>query len=458
MLRVTNDSPVAATVEQDGSTLTITVPSGHAVRITEAVELPMPPPCFRVGLPPNVIRCPIEPANFGPGVTFTADRITPPTPTPAPTPQMVTIPGSATVPPGGSVVFRRPSDGATLAVAYGGREPAAMAYDGAVLTVTVPPLPPGQLLSGTVPGQGPGATCALVDDQRHVLRCAVQPAVGGMELLIGILITDPPPTPSPTATPGATETVALVAGCTNVSLTWPDGTPTGAVARAITPPAALVAVWRYDAAQRRFLAFSPRSAQASDLPTVNRLDAVFICMSGPGTLARPVLGAALPPGAATVIRAVTAGDADALAALARYTEMPCIAAPQGAGAPPLCAAAGTLPGSTVPTLPALLCEGEYLLRSVVPQFLRQQLERGEYEFHGVLGVGVQPYAFPAGFPEVSSWPTPQYAVVFRAMAPSALDLGFYLADGNIVALRSFGTCGPPLPPPDATAWLVPPRR
>ena len=86
---------------------------------------------------------------------------------------------------------------------------------------------------------------------------------------------------------GGTEMVPLVAGCTNVALTWPDGTPTGAVARAITPPQALLAIWRYDSARQRFQAFSPQAPQASDLLTVNALDAVFICMSAPGTLTRP---------------------------------------------------------------------------------------------------------------------------------------------------------------------------
>ena len=280
-LRVTNDSPVSATVTHNGSTLIITVPTEYAVRITEVVELPMPLPCSREGAPPNDIRCNVQPASFGPGVTFTTDRIAPPTPTPTPAPQTVTIPGSATVGPGRSVIFRRPADGATLTVSYGGREPATVTYDGAVLTVTAPPLGTGQSLSGTVPGRDAGATCTPVDNQRNVLRCTVQPTVDGTEVLIGILIADPPPTP------GGTETVELFAACNNVSLTWPNGTPTGAVARAITPPSALVAIWRYDNATQRFQAFSPQFPQASDLLTVNRLDAVFICMSGPGTLSRP---------------------------------------------------------------------------------------------------------------------------------------------------------------------------
>jgi hypothetical protein len=184
------------------------------------------------------------------------------------------------------VTFRRPADQATLTVSYHGREPATVTYDGTVLTVAVPPLAAGQSLA-LMERAGPAATCMQIGNQGHLLRCTVPPTVGGTAVLVGILIADPPPTAAPM--PAEIEGVELGAGCSNVTLTWPDGTPTGAVARAVTPPAALVALWRYDAAQRRFLAFSPRSAQASDLTTVNRLDAVFICMEAPGTLIRPAV-------------------------------------------------------------------------------------------------------------------------------------------------------------------------
>ena len=161
------------------------------------------------------------------------------------------------------------------------------------------------------------------------------------------------------------------------------------------------------------------------------------------------------PGVPAVVRAVEARDAAALAALVRYTAIPCIAAPQGAGAPPLCSAFDVPPGSTVEALPALLCQGEYLSRSAIPLVLQQQLERGGLVAHGVLGVGAAPYAFPPDFPAVSGWPAPAEAAVFRSTA-GTLHLGFYLDGGRIVALRSFGICGPPLPPPDDPAWRVPP--
>jgi hypothetical protein len=159
---------------------------------------------------------------------------------------------------------------------------------------------------------------------------------------------------------------------------------------------------------------------------------------------------------AAVTQAVAARDAVALAALVRYTGVPCSDAAPGAGAPPRCTAFGAPAGAVVETLPALLCEGEYLSRAVVPQFLRQQLERGGLVAYGVLDATTAPYHFPPGFPQTAAWPLPAYAVVFRPQTPG-LDLGFYLAEGQIVALRSFGSCGPPLPPPGDPAWRVPPH-
>ena len=84
-----------------------------------------------------------------------------------------------------------------------------------------------------------------------------------------------------------TEPVPLAAGCNNVALTWPDATPSSTVAGAVSPPDTLSALWRLDNATQRFQGFAPGFPTVSDLPTVNRLDAVFFCISRPGTLARP---------------------------------------------------------------------------------------------------------------------------------------------------------------------------
>src|SRR5688572_22416239 len=78
--------------------------------------------------------------------------------TPTPTPQSVTIPGQTTLAPGQSVTFRRPSDGATLTVAYGGGlNPVMLTYDGDTLTATVPPLGAFESLDG-------GDACAHVNN------------------------------------------------------------------------------------------------------------------------------------------------------------------------------------------------------------------------------------------------------------------------------------------------------
>jgi PKD repeat protein len=93
-----------------------------------------------------------------------------------------------------------------------------------------------------------------------------------------------------TAAQSQGERVPLTTGCTNLTLTWPDGTPAGTAAAAVSPTGALQAVWRYSATQGRFLGYTPTApAFANDLQTVNRLDAVFICVSSPATLNRPTI-------------------------------------------------------------------------------------------------------------------------------------------------------------------------
>ena len=78
----------------------------------------------------------------------------------------------------------------------------------------------------------------------------------------------------------------LYAGCNNISLTFPDGTPSQAVVQAVTPAGAVESMWRHNAVQNRFEGFSPQYPQVSDLLTVAFLDAVWFCM---------VEGAVQPP-------------------------------------------------------------------------------------------------------------------------------------------------------------------
>lgn len=87
----------------------------------------------------------------------------------------------------------------------------------------------------------------------------------------------------------AGETVQLFPGCNNVAATWPNGTPTATVAAAVSPSTILIAIWRFDASANRFFGYSPIPNAPNDLLTVNRLDAIFICVDTAGTLTRPTL-------------------------------------------------------------------------------------------------------------------------------------------------------------------------
>jgi hypothetical protein len=86
--------------------------------------------------------------------------------------------------------------------------------------------------------------------------------------------------------PGSTE--QLYAGCNNISLTFPDGTPAQTVVQAVTPAGAVDTLWRFNASQNRFEGFSPAYPQASDLQSLSFLDAVWICM-------KEATGTAPPP-------------------------------------------------------------------------------------------------------------------------------------------------------------------
>ena len=92
--------------------------------------------------------------------------------------------------------------------------------------------------------------------------------------------------------PGSTE--QLYPGCNNISLTFPDGTPSQTVVQAVTPAGAVETLWRFNASQNRFEGFSPAYPQASDLQTVNFLDAVWLCMTAVPETTLPPLPAPTP--------------------------------------------------------------------------------------------------------------------------------------------------------------------
>jgi len=93
--------------------------------------------------------------------------------------------------------------------------------------------------------------------------------------------------------PGAS--VQLYPGCNNIGLTFPDGTASETVVQAVTPAGVVQAMWRHNAALNKFEGFSPAAPQASDLLTVNFLDAVWLCVAG----APPPVPTATSPAAPT---------------------------------------------------------------------------------------------------------------------------------------------------------------
>jgi len=76
-------------------------------------------------------------------------------------------------------------------------------------------------------------------------------------------------------------TVQLYPGCNNIALSFADGTASQTVVQAVTPAGVVQSMWRHNAAQNRFEGFSPAAPQASDLLTVNFMDAVWLCVAGP---------------------------------------------------------------------------------------------------------------------------------------------------------------------------------
>jgi hypothetical protein len=86
------------------------------------------------------------------------------------------------------------------------------------------------------------------------------------------------------------ETVALVEGCNPIAATWADGTLIATVAGAVTPAEALDAIWNFAAASSTWQGYAPGvPADVNNLVSVNRLDAIFVCVNAAATIDRPVI-------------------------------------------------------------------------------------------------------------------------------------------------------------------------
>jgi hypothetical protein len=96
--------------------------------------------------------------------------------------------------------------------------------------------------------------------------------------------------PTATATVGAMESITLVGGtCNPVASTYPDNTPITTIANAVSPSGILISIWWFNPGTASWLGYSPQFPQASDLTSVDRLEAIFICVSSAGAWSRPIV-------------------------------------------------------------------------------------------------------------------------------------------------------------------------
>jgi len=86
------------------------------------------------------------------------------------------------------------------------------------------------------------------------------------------------------------ESVTLVGGvCNPVASSYPNGTAIATIANAVSPSGILISIWKFEPSSGAWLGYSPQAPQASNLTQVNRLDAIFICVSSAGSWSRPLI-------------------------------------------------------------------------------------------------------------------------------------------------------------------------
>jgi hypothetical protein len=89
----------------------------------------------------------------------------------------------------------------------------------------------------------------------------------------------------------AQRTVDLVLGCNPVALTYDDGTAVTMVADGVAPTGSLISIWKFLPAEGRWIGYSAGAPpEVSDLQTVERLDAVFVCVNAVATITMPQIG------------------------------------------------------------------------------------------------------------------------------------------------------------------------
>ncbi len=86
------------------------------------------------------------------------------------------------------------------------------------------------------------------------------------------------------------ESVTLAGGtCNPVASTYADGTPIATIAAGVSPSGILISIWWYNTGSGTWLGYSAQFPDQSDLSSVDRLEAIFICVSSAGTWSRPII-------------------------------------------------------------------------------------------------------------------------------------------------------------------------
>ncbi len=97
----------------------------------------------------------------------------------------------------------------------------------------------------------------------------------------------PPPPPLPAPPVGPTEVLALPAGCSLVTSTYPDGTPPVTLAANLSPQSGISGIWRSQfPVWGGFQPYTP--SYASNMGRLQFLDAIFVCVNTPHFLVRPM--------------------------------------------------------------------------------------------------------------------------------------------------------------------------
>lgn len=152
--------------------------------------------------------------------------------------------------------------------------------DGALMVV--PPTGTTGDLTGDLPGQVEMRLVptgkAVEDSETLTLICQAD----RHRSVVGVAVVTVSSTP-------VTEDISLVAACNPLVSTWPDDTGIETIAEAVAPAEALDGLWALDFETGVFEGFSPAAPEASDLQSIDRLEAFFACTNAVSTITRPVI-------------------------------------------------------------------------------------------------------------------------------------------------------------------------